>query len=446
MSARSSVSLAPPGRAKRSRILMTLPKPMSSAAAAFARARAGSAISRSSGSGTVRITRSQPCTSPPAQRTAGAPPVSSIADHRAAEAKRHAKPAALGSPESRSRAVAADDAPLRMDARRPSIPRAAPASRRARGRRRRSPRPCARSNGAAASYSWPGKMPAQEIGDGEVVLQAPQRGVQLSLVRIVTVLARESLCRQSSTASPSISCSDSPASRSKRARDRRLAMDEFGAAIGGIAELRRRQRMDAPAAALARLQDRTVLPARASSRAAIRPAAPAPTMTMCSDRCRHLGAVTCPRPADRSGSDSAAATTPPPRSRVLSSVIAVSGARLSLSASVGIEHEGRALGAVDRRAEDQIEFVDQAGAQERAVGDAAALHQQALHAELAIENVQRQRQVDLGLAGEDIGYALAAQPREMRIRHASVSTTTIGSPPISERPQPILPCASSTTP
>ena len=33
-------------------------------------------------------------------------------------------------------------------------------------------------------------------------------------------------------------------------------MDEFGAAIGGVAELRRRQRMDAPAAALARLQDR----------------------------------------------------------------------------------------------------------------------------------------------------------------------------------------------
>ncbi|MGY3455368.1 hypothetical protein ACVWW5_000818 [Bradyrhizobium sp. LM3.4] len=33
-------------------------------------------------------------------------------------------------------------------------------------------------------------------------------------------------------------------------------MDEFGAAIGGITELRSRQRMDATAAALARLQDR----------------------------------------------------------------------------------------------------------------------------------------------------------------------------------------------
>jgi hypothetical protein len=36
-----------------------------------------------------------------------------------------------------------------------------------------------------------GKMTAQEIGDGEVVLQIPEHGMQLRLVRIVRVLARK---------------------------------------------------------------------------------------------------------------------------------------------------------------------------------------------------------------------------------------------------------------
>ncbi|MFK4719816.1 hypothetical protein ABIE89_000916 [Bradyrhizobium niftali] len=76
------------------------------------------------------------------------------------------------------------------------------------------------------------------------------------------------------------------------------------------------------------------------------------------------------------------------------------------------------MGAIDRGAEDQIEFVDETGAQERAIGDAAALDQQALDAELAVENVERQREIDLRPAGKDVGHALAAQTCKVCIRHA----------------------------
>jgi hypothetical protein len=64
-----------------------------------------------------------------------------------------------------------------------------------------------------------------------------------------------------------------------------------------------------------------------------------------------------------------------------------------------------------------MKFVDQSLAQKGAVGAAAALEQQPLHAEFAVEDVQCEAEIEFGLAGEDIGHALAAQARQMRIRH-----------------------------
>src|SRR4051794_29180909 len=156
----------------------------------------------------------------------------------------------------------------------------------------------------------------------------------------------------------------------------------------------------------------TALPARASSRAAIRPAAPAPTMTICSDvvdisvlLLAHGLRIVLDQIAQK---QDAAAEIP----RALQRHRAQRCTPVAVGIP-GIEYEGRALGAIDGRAEDQVEFVNQAGTQERAVGDAPALHQQALYTELAVEDVQRQREVDLGPAAKDIGHAPAAEPREM---------------------------------
>src|SRR4051812_18068597 len=114
----------------------------------------------------------------------------------------------------------------------------------------------------------------------------------------------------------------------------------------------------------------TVLPARASSRAAIRPAAPAPTMTIWSDVAAisvlllaHGLRIVLNQIAQQ---QDAAAEIPRALQRHRSQ------RRTPVAVGVGrIEHEGRALGAIDRRTEDQIELVDQTGTQERAVGDAA---------------------------------------------------------------------------
>ena len=53
-------------------------------------------------------------------------------------------------------------------------------------------------------------------------------------------------------------------------------MDELGTALGWVSELLDLKRVDASAASIPRLKDSYLLPARASSPAVIRPAAPAP--------------------------------------------------------------------------------------------------------------------------------------------------------------------------
>jgi hypothetical protein len=67
--------------------------------------------------------------------------------------------------------------------------------------------------------------------------------------------------------------------------------------------------------------------------------------------------------------------------------------------------------------EDQIQLAYQSRAQKYTFGTAASLQQQPPHAEFAIEDVQREGEIELRLSGEDVRYAVAAQPRQMRIRN-----------------------------
>ena len=77
----------------------------------------------------------------------------------------------------------------------------------------------------------------------------------------------------------------------------------------------------------------------------------------------------------------------------------------ALVAPGGVKHAGR---AVHGGADDQVELIDQSSTQKRAIGSASSFEQQALHAELAIEDVQRAFEVELRLAGEDLRHAFAA--------------------------------------
>ena len=113
------------------------------------------------------------------------------------------------------------------------------------------------------------------------------------------------------------------------------------------------------------------------------------------------------------------------RRELASSVIAVSGARLSLSASAKSNTKGAPLAPSIGGAEDQVEFVDETSARNPPSANAPTLDQQALHAELAIEDVQRQREVDD-----------SPQAGEMPKSGTLSVSTTIGSPPMSERPAP----------
>jgi hypothetical protein len=61
----------------------------------------------------------------------------------------------------------------------------------------------------------------------------------------------------------------------------------------------------------------------------------------------------------------------------------------------GVEHRGRVLGTVNDGTEHQVEFVDQAGEQEGAVRHASTFQQQPLYPEFAVEDLQRQADVDL---------------------------------------------------
>src|SRR5438132_8540393 len=60
----------------------------------------------------------------------------------------------------------------------------------------------------------------------------------------------------------------------------------------------------------------------------------------------------------------------------------------------GIKDSRCSLGAVEGRTEDQVEFVDEPRTQKGAVGPAPSLQQQAFYAEFAIEDVQREGEVE----------------------------------------------------
>src|ERR1700733_14087070 len=125
----------------------------------------------------------------------------------------------------------------------------------------------------------------------------------------------------------------------------------------------------------------TFLPARPSSRAAIRPAAPAPmtimwsgaglTMWQLSARCRCRIRVLDPiAQKHRSAFQNA---------------IALQRHRRDWRTLVGfrfrrVEDARRPFRAVHRRTEDEVELVDEARTQESAVGSAPAFQQQAFHA------------------------------------------------------------------
>lgn len=75
--------------------------------------------------------------------------------------------------------------------------------------------------------------------------------------------------------------------------------------------------------------------------------------------------------------------------------------------------------AVHGRTQDQIELVDQSRAQKGTVGTAASLQQQPLHAEFAIEDVEREGEIELrpadkacrrGSAGAELGLRSRAHP------------------------------------
>jgi hypothetical protein len=116
-----------------------------------------------------------------------------------------------------------------------------------------------------------------------------------------------------------------------------------------------------------------------------------------------------------SGSGAGAEATPPRGPAVGCSPVPSLGwepaARVRLAR---VEDARRTLRAVHGRAEDQADLVDKRGAQECAVRP-AALEQQALHAELPVQDLQGQAEVQPCLTGKDIGHALSAETRQVRV-------------------------------
>jgi hypothetical protein len=55
----------------------------------------------------------------------------------------------------------------------------------------------------------------------------------------------------------------------------------------------------------------------------------------------------------------------------------------------GVENTGSARAAIDDRTDDKAEFVDEAGAQERTIGPASTLQQDAFDAEFGVERLER---------------------------------------------------------
>src|SRR6185437_2227569 len=100
-----------------------------------------------------------------------------------------------------------------------------------------------------------------------------------------------------------------------------------------------------------------------------------------------------------------------------------------------VENARRSLRAIDRGDDGEADLIDETGAQERAVVATAALEQQALDPELAIEKLECGSEVELPLAGEEVGDTVLAQTCKMRIgdllgqHHDDRVTADVGSTP-----------------
>src|SRR5258706_14665228 len=185
-------------------------------------------------------------------------------------------------------------------------------------------------------------MPSQEFGDGQIILQFLQRFVELCLMRILRFLPRECpvLPRPLRTVDRQ---KRKPRLAQQAVRDRSLAMDEFGTAFRRVSEFRSRKRMDTPAAPVSRFQHRH-LPAGSSEFAGGHQACGAcadydDVVWMWSGHARAL--PTGCRPISAFWIRYRSNIAPPSKAWLLSSVIAVMGARRPTSASA----EAKTLGA-----------------------------------------------------------------------------------------------------
>jgi hypothetical protein len=81
-----------------------------------------------------------------------------------------------------------------------------------------------------------------------------------------------------------------------------------------------------------------------------------------------------------------------------------------------------------------------------AIGDAVTFNEQTLHAEFQVEDLQDVGEVQLIVAGEDVGDTFGTQRRELGVEHFGRENQPIGSRPLSLRDHAIFPCASNKTP
>src|SRR5438270_5445849 len=81
----------------------------------------------------------------------------------------------------------------------------------------------------------------------------------------------------------------------------------------------------------------------------------------------------------------------------------------------GIKDAWRAFRAIDGRKDCEADLVDEPSSEKGAVGDAAAIHLQALDAEFAAQDVERKFEIERAPAGEDIRNPILTQPREVGV-------------------------------
>src|SRR6185437_9837851 len=81
-----------------------------------------------------------------------------------------------------------------------------------------------------------------------------------------------------------------------------------------------------------------------------------------------------------------------------------------------VENARCSLRPVDHRTDGEADFVDESRAQKRAVVAAAALDQEPLHTELAVEEFERICEIQLPCSSEEVGHAVPAQAGEVRVR------------------------------